>query len=269
MSEKAKAETEKKKTPKLKEECIKMELFGDLMKFSKKNPREILPLKKYDSLAMGLVSSSRQERLIVYKFLCGLALSAHARRTNDQARRREIFDLKNNIFLAIANDLSLRKVLNFRFCVSKRFKILEYCEACATKNQEENRGAKEKSFCTKCQIDRTFYNVLSMYHKFERGGVSLYLGKELIPQVNALKLVKHVDVEKLPEQLSFDNLRFTPHNLISLDLASIIEVSKKLLLIADKEKVTMPQPDPKNSASRPGTHMGTRTPSREPWTPRR
>lgn len=141
----------------------------------------------------------------------------------------------------IANDLSLRKMLNFRFCVNKRFKILEYCESCAAKNEEENRGTKEKSFCTRCKIDRTFYNVLSMFHKFERGGASLYLGKELIAQVNALKLVKHVDIEKLPEQLSFDKLRFTPHNLISLNLASVIDVSNKLLIIGAKEQVTMPQ----------------------------
>jgi hypothetical protein len=225
---------EKKKTVKVQAESIKLELFGDLVKFSKKNAREILPLKKYDTLAMGLLSYPSEHRQLIYKFLCGLALSAHARRTNDQALRREIFEIKNKLFLAIANDLDNRRMLNFRFCVSKRFKVIEYCPECAKTNTEENRGVKEKVFCQNCNLDRTYYNVLSMFHKFEKGGASLYLGKELMTQVVALKLLKHVDIEHLPEQLSFEKLRFTPHNLISLDLKSVMEVSKKLLVLAAK-----------------------------------
>jgi hypothetical protein len=263
MSEQKTAAKEKAKTPRVKEESIKTELFGDLMKFSKKNPREILPLKKYDSLAVELVSKTREERLLVYKFLCGLALSAHARRTNDQQKRREIFDLKNKIFLAIANNLNLRRVLNFRFCVSKRFKVNEYCETCASINKQEDRKTKEKSFCNRCNIDRTYYNVLSMFHKFDDGGASLYLGKELMTQVHALKLLKHVDIDKLPEQLAFKNLRFTPHNLISLDLASVIEVANKLLALAAKEQTAMPAPTAKFST---GARTTPRTPSARPYT---
>jgi hypothetical protein len=261
MTEKKAPPKAEKKAPKLSKESIKIELFGDLLKFSKKNPREILPLKKYDTLAIGLVNSPRTERLLIYRFLCGLALSAHARRTNEPNVRRDIFDLKNKIFLSIANDLSLRKVLNFRFCVNKRFKVVEYCEACSRKNEEENLGLKEKAFCNRCKIDRTFYNVLSMYHKFDDGGASLYLGKELIPQVHALKLVKHVDIEKLPEQLAFHNLRFTPHNLVSLDLVSVMDVSNKLLAIAAKDSSFTLETTPSKQSTLGATSQGTAKPA--------
>lgn len=231
---------DKTKLVKVQAESIKLELFGDLVKFSKKNSREILPLKKYDTLAMGLLSFPHDHRLLIYKFLCGLALSAHARRTNNQEQRRTLFDIKNALFLAIANNLDNRRMLNFRFCVSKRFKVIEYCSECSQKNEDEKLGIKEKVFCQNCQIDRTYFNVLSMFHKFEQGGASLYLGKELMPQIIALKLLKHVDIEHLPEQISYSKLKFTPHNLISLDLNSVIDVSKKLLAIEAKEALTRP-----------------------------
>jgi len=237
----AKTTTEDKaKSVKVQAESIKLELFGDLVKFSKKNAREILPLKKYDTLAMGLLNFPHDHRLLIYKFLCGLALSAHARRTNNQAQRRMLFDIKNSLFLAIANNLDNRRMLNFRFCVSKRFKVMEYCPECSKKNEDDKLGQKEKVFCQNCKIDRTFFNVLSMFHKFEQGGASLYLGKELMPQIIALKLLKHVDIEHLPEQISYSKLKFTPHNLISLDLNSVIDVSKKLLAIEAKEAAVRP-----------------------------
>jgi hypothetical protein len=228
------SKTGKKVDVKVRPESIKLEIFGDMMKFSKKSAKEILPLKKYDALAMHLLNEERAQRVMIYLFLCGLALSAAARRTTEVEKRREIFELKNRVFLAIANKFELRKVLNFRFCVSKRFKVTRYCDECNQRNAEEGKHRREWTFCQNCEVDRTYYNVLSMFHKFKGGGVSLYLGKEHIQLVHGLKPVKHVDLDDLPEQLSYENFRFTPHNLVSLDLASVFDVTHKLLTLFEK-----------------------------------
>jgi hypothetical protein len=82
-----------------------------------------------------------------------------------------------------------------------------------------------------------------------------------MPQIIALKLLKHVDIEHLPEQISYSKLKFTPHNLISLDLNSVIDVSKKLLAIEVKEAATRPptyNSGPAKSDQRSGRHGAKR-----------
>lgn len=230
-------------------EAIKIELFGDLMKFTKKPAAGAIAFKKYDILSTNLAVGPREERLLLYPFLCGLALTAHARRMPDVARRKEIFDLKNALFIAVANNFNFRRVLNFRIGVSRRFKVVEYCPDCTKGNKEAGLAQRDWKFCRKCRIDKGYFNVLSMYHRYEQGGASLFLGRELIPEVKGLKDPKSAPFSKLKEELVYKNFHFSPKNLLSLDLKSVMDCSRKIIAL-------MKAPGPGGSAPSPGAGPG-------------
>lgn len=221
---------------KLKPEAILTHTFGDLMKFSKKAPDVQAPFRKYDTFAVAMAEQPREERLMMYGFLMGLALTAHARRIKDASKRRFVFDLKNRIFLAVANNFALRKVLNFRLCQSKRFKVLKYCEECTRKNTEAGLPQRQWKFCPKCTVDRNYYNVLSMFHKHGEGGASLFLGNELITHVRGLRVLKRAKYGQLDEEITFRKYTFSPKNLVALDLASAMDAARKVTDLLEKAR---------------------------------
>ena len=220
---------------------IRIDLFGDLLKFSKKS-QQALSFRKFDQLALCLAQKTREERILVYRIFCGLSLTAHARRTLEIKERKKIFDLKNKLFLSIANDPSLRRMINLRLGVSKRFKVLEYCPSCTEKNRAENIAPREWKFCQKCKIDRNFYNIISMQHRFDEGSAALFLGHEHINELYANKLIKKVPLNLIEEELSFSKYKFTPKTLISIELESLKLCSMKLIDLANKPSVPTPTP---------------------------
>lgn len=142
------AENPALKKKKLQPQCIRVDLFGDLLKFTKKAPDIQSPFRKYDALAISLAEEPREERLLLYHMFLGVALTAHARRIKDSEKRRGVFELKNKLFLNLANDFNVRRLLNFRLCVSRRFKVLKYCDECTARNKEANLDARDWKFCS-------------------------------------------------------------------------------------------------------------------------
>lgn len=241
-------------------ECLRMDLFGDLMKFSKKNPTIFLPLRKFEVISEALVSWEREERILIYKFLCGLIITAHARRTNDVDKRKKIFEVKNRLYFSIANNLSLRRVLNFRFCVSKRFKVISYCDSCRKDNEKANIKPRDWKFCNNCEVDRSYFNVISLYHRHPQGGAALFLGKELLAQLARMKPMKHVDLEEIKEQFTFGRYRLSPRNLNLVDLESALACSEKLLKLTENQEIK--PGNPRDMADHRPTVTTTRRPLR-------
>ena len=231
------------KVNKVPDGALKIELFGDLLKISKVSALAAIPMKKYDDFCIALTEKPKDERILLYKYLCGLALTAHARRTAQEAPRKVIYDVKNELFLSIVNNFANRKVLNFRLCVSPRFKVVEYCEPCTASNTQAQTPRREWSFCKKCKVDRSYFNVLSAFHRFDKGSASLFLGQEVLGRVYPIKEVKKSKLEKVKEELVFGRFHFSPANLQALRLDSLLTVSEKLLKLApatlqvDPEKI--------------------------------
>jgi hypothetical protein len=241
----AQQEEERKRSVALKPlpASIRIDVFGDLMKFTKK-AQQTISFRKFDQLALFLAQRTRDERLLIYRIFCGLSLTAHARRTQDASERKQIFDLKNKLFLSIANDPALRRMVNLRLGVSKRFKVTEYCSACKDKNAEEKLAPRDWKFCPKCKIDRNYYNIISLQHRFDEGSGALFLGQEHLEDLHFGKLLKRIPLNKMEEELSFSKYKFTPKTLISIELESLKNCSLKLIELAKKANGPLPAPRP-------------------------
>lgn len=212
---------------------IRIDLFGDLLKFSKKSQQPV-SFRKFDQFALFLANKSRDERILLYKIFCGLSLTAHARRTKNEAERKNIFDLKNQLFVSIANDPSARRLVNLRIGVSKRFKVVEYCPDCTRKNTEENLQTRSWQFCQRCRIDRNYYNILSLFHKFEDGSGSMFLGYEHLEKVQFYRELKKMPLAHIQEEIAFSKYKFSPKTLISIEIESLSRCSQKLIELTQK-----------------------------------
>lgn len=240
MNQKETPDTPKKKSVPVIPSCLKIDLFGDLLKFSKKGMEAGSIFKKYDLFATTLAKETKEQRILLYQFLMALCLTAHARRLKSHDERKEIFDIKNALFLNVANGATYRSKINFRVLVNKRFKVVEYCEACQAKNTEQNLKKKDWKYCQNCVLDRNFYNVLSVFHKFADGSASFFLGNELIPKIVGNENFKRIPFGKLKEEVAYLKYRFSPSNLIAIDLVSAMAVSKKLLDLTKTQEIVKP-----------------------------
>lgn len=220
---------------------IRIDLFGDLLKFSKKSQQPV-SFRKFDQFALFLANKSKDERILLYKIFCGLSLTAHARRTKDEVARKRIFDLKNQLFVSIANDPTARRLVNLRIGVSKRFKVVEYCSECTTKNTAEKLQARSWQFCQKCRIDRNYYNILSLYHKFEDGCGSMFLGYEHLEKVQFFRELKKIPLANIQEEIAFSKYKFNPKTLISVELESLSRCAQKLMELTHRPAGTAPIP---------------------------
>ena len=250
---------------KIEPESIIVNVFGDLLKFSKKVPQSQTPFRKYDFFAMSLVDVEKEQRYMLYAFLLGLGLTAHARRIKDSAQRKEVFNLKNELFLTTANNFSMRRMLNFRHCQSKRFKVTKYCDSCLAANKAANLLPRMWKYCQNCTVDRDYYNVLSMFHKFPEGGASLFLGNDLLAEVKGLKVLKKIPFGHLEEEIKYKKYAFSPKTLVCLELTSLIKAAKQVLEQMQKLRELSTRPVLGADARIPGAPaFGTRQPTMTP-----
>lgn len=208
---------------------VKLQVAGDLI-LARNADRTLSGLfKRYEALLEVFANMERSERILNYKFLVGLIITSHAKKTQTIEQRKKLFDLKNELYLSIANDRNLRKVLAFRYLVSKNFRVVKFCDHCTKGNTEGNVPRHEWKFCKDCQIDRKFYNVLSMHHKFNSGSVTLFLSNDLVHLVTGLKLTTKGDLDDYTEEARFDKYIYNVRNLDVFSLESVMQVQKKLL----------------------------------------
>lgn len=187
--------------------------------------------RRYEALLESFANMEREERLINYKFLIALILTSHAKKQQNLVDRKMLFDLKNDLFLSLANNKPNRRKLAFRYMVSKNFRVVEFCANCIKKNTDEGIEQHKWKFCRECTVDRKFYNVLQMSHHFENGTMALYLSNDLVHKVDGLKVTQKGKLENAKEEGRFEKFHYNVKNLDIFSLESVKKVQTRLLQI--------------------------------------
>ncbi len=210
---------------------LKLQVAGSLVLV--KNPlKELSHLaKRFEVLFESLANMEPPERILIYKMINGLMLTSIAKKTKDNAERRRLFDLKNELFYNLANDRDSRRKLAFMYMTSKNFRIVEFCPTCTASNTEQNLKRYEWKHCKECKIDHNFYNVLSMHHKFKGGSTTLFLSHDLLHKIPWIQLNKKGQLENVTEEATFNRYHYGVQNLDSFELNSVLEWNKKLLAL--------------------------------------
>ena len=219
-----------KRTPKrLPQNSLRLQFAGELVLV--RNPdRDLSGLfRRYEALFEAFANMERPERLINYKFVNALMLTSHAKKSPTVEEKKRLFDMKNKIYVNLANDREVRRKLAFRYLVSKNFRVTDFCAECVKRNTEADIKRHNWKFCKSCKIDRNFYNVLSMHHKFKEGSATLFLSNDLVMEVKGLQIKKKGKLEEVKEEALFQRYHYNVRNLDAFDLKSVIDWHNKLV----------------------------------------
>jgi predicted DNA binding CopG/RHH family protein len=207
---------------------IKLMFAGELV--MAKNPnRELSGLfRRYEAIFEHFANMPKEERIINYKLFAGLILTSHAKKATSVEDKKKLFDYKNDLFVTLANDREARRKLNFMYLMSKNFRVIKFCADCEKRNTNEKLERHQWKFCKGCELDRNFYNVLSMHHKFKDGSSTLYLSNDLIERVKGLNIKKKGKLEDMQEEAQFQKYHYNVRNLDAFELQSVIQWYKRL-----------------------------------------
>jgi hypothetical protein len=208
---------------------LKLMFAGELVLV--KNPdRDLAGLfRRYEALFEAFANMEKPERILNYKLLSALMLTSHAKKAVALEDKKRLFDLKNRIYLHLANDRDARRKLAFMYLTSKNFRVTEFCEACVAKNTEAGLKRHNWKFCKSCKIDRNFYNVLSMHHKFKDGSATIFLSNDLVPEVKGLQVKKKGKLDDITEEALFQRYHYNVRNLDAFELKSVEDWVKRLI----------------------------------------
>lgn len=225
MAEESKSKNKKKK---IDSGSISLQIAGDML-LARPSDRSVAPLfKRYEALLEALANMDRDERLINYQFLIGLALTSHAKKTTNIEERKKLFDLKNDLFLNLVNDKANRRKLAFRYLVSKNFRVVEFCKSCEAENTKKELPRFQWRFCKDCKVDRKFYNVLSMHHKFDSGSATMFLSNDMMDKIENFKITQKGKLTDFTEEARFKNYHYNVRNMDVFDLGSVRKAYEKL-----------------------------------------
>jgi hypothetical protein len=208
---------------------LKLQFAGGLVLVRKPLDEFSGLFRRYQEAFEAFANMDPVERLINYRFINALMLTSHAKKATKIEEKKRLFDLKNQLFLTLANDRETRKKLAFMYLVSKNFRVTEFCPACMERNTAEGLSRHHWKFCEQCKIDRNFFNVLSMHHKFDQGAATLFLSHEHIPQVKGLQIKKKGKLDDIAEEAIYKRYHYNVRNLDAFDLKSVIEWQQKLV----------------------------------------
>ena len=229
-SETAPPEDNKPAAKRLPRESLKLQFAGELV-LVRNTHRELAGLfRRYEALFEAFANMERPERIINYRFLNALMLTSHAKKTEDIAERKRLFDMKNQLFLSMANDRELRRKLAFKYLVSKHLRVAEFCAECTERNTVEGIKRHQWKFCKNCKVDRNFYNVVSMHHKFTDGSATLFLSNDLMPELKGLQITKKGKLEEVTEEALFQRYHYNVRNLDAFEIKSVLDWNKRLLV---------------------------------------
>jgi hypothetical protein len=222
--------TDDKKLKRLASGSIKLQFAGDVI--LAKNSEKSLSgfFKRYASLFETLANMPKEQRGLVYKIMTGLMLTSHAKKSNDPLVKRKLFDLKNELFLMIANDRSLRRQVEFKYLSSKNFRVLKYCPACSVANTALGVDRFKWKYCKKCEVDHNFYNLLSMEFRFEKGFSRMFISNDQVIKIRNFKVPPRIKSDALTEEAIVDQFHYNTRNLDAIDLDSIMKLHGKLLI---------------------------------------
>ena len=220
---------EEKKPKRLASGSLKLQFAGDLILV--KNSQKSLSglFKRYAALFETLANMPKDDRGLVYKLVTGLMLTSHAKKTSSHETKRQLFELKNQLFLAVANDKTIRRKVEFKYLVSKNFRVLKYCETCTKTNAEHGLERHKWKYCKRCDVDHNFYNLLSMETRFPQGFARMCISNDQISKLEHFRLPRRVPADTLKEEAIIDQFHYNTRNLDAIDLGSVIALHEKLL----------------------------------------
>ena len=232
--------TEAPKIKKLAAGAIKLQFAGDLAIVRPNLKTQTGLVKRYTELFEALANMDKDRRQVMYKFITSLALTSHARKAASQEEKRKLFAIKNALYIDMVNDRAVRRLLEFKYLVSKNFRVLAYCDACTVKNTEAGLDRHKWKYCKACRVDHNFYNLLSIEIKFPQGFARMFLSNDQLPKLIGFKLPRKMKAGDLKEEAMFANYHYNSRNLDAIDLASVMAMYQKLCQ-------TPPQSNPSSS----------------------
>ncbi len=208
---------------------IKLQFAGDLILARSPDPSLSGLFRRYEAIFEACANMPKEERILNYKFLCALMLTSYAKKEENVEKKKELFDKKNKLYLDIANKPHQRRVCAFRYLVSKNFRVLEFCPKCTKSNTEAGLERHKWKFCNKCTIDRNFYNVVSMFHRFQNGSVCIYLSNDHLNRLPFKNIKQKGKLEDHKEEALYDKYHYNAKNLDAIDLDSVLKLYDKVL----------------------------------------
>jgi hypothetical protein len=208
---------------------IELQFAGEIV-LPKLTDKSVVGLyRRYEALFEVFANMDRQERKLNYMFLSGLMLTSYAKKSPTVNDKKNLFNKKNELYLRIANDFELRRKVAFKYLVSNNFRVLQFCKECEARNTTAGVERHKWKFCEKCNVDRSFYNVLSMHHKFKDGFATLFLSNDLIPKVERLKVKGKGNISDYEEEAQYAKYHYNVRNLDAFSIQSVLELHYKLM----------------------------------------
>lgn len=208
---------------------LRMVSAGDLIMVKCPDPKYSGYFRKFEAIFEMLANVERTERLLNYKFLIGLIITSHAKKLLDREKKRKLFDLKNDLFVHIANKDEYRKKLAFLYLSSPKPRVIEYCPDCTRRNTEAATPIHNWERCDNCKVDTRFYNLLSMHHKFQQGSVTLFLSHDQLNRIKGNQNFKQGNRSDFEEEGIFQKYHYTVKNLDSITLDDALKAHDKLI----------------------------------------
>jgi hypothetical protein len=208
---------------------IQLQFAGDLI-LARCQDRDLSGLfKRYEAIFEAFANMERHERMVNYKFLNALMLTSYAKKALDNETKRDLFNKKNELFMDIVGNIEQRKKVAFKYLASKNFRVLEFCKACTEKNEAEGLAKHDWKFCKSCNVDRNFYSVLSLYHRYDGGSACIFLSNDLISKLPVKNFKLKGKIEDYKEEARYRNFIYSIKNLDAIDLKSVLEMHKRIL----------------------------------------
>jgi hypothetical protein len=216
----------KKKMPR---ESIKLQFAGDLILARCPDPDLAGVFRRFEAIFESFANMPKEERILNYKFFCALMLTSHAKKQTEKAKKKSLFDMKNQLFMDIAQNPNQRRMCAFKYLSSKNFRVIEFCPNCTKSNTENELPRHKWKFCNKCTIDRNFFNVVSMLHRYKNGSACIYLSQDHIEKLpfKAFKFKGALDDHK--EEAVIDKYHYDAKNLDAIDLSSVEDMFHRIL----------------------------------------
>lgn len=212
---------------KLPKNVFTLQFAGELILPKCPDKQYLGSFQKYELFFEFLANMEREERIINYKFLNGLMLTSHAKKSLTAEERKKLFDKKNEIIFNLANNKTTRRKLAFKYLVSTNFKVTEYCPECIEKNKD--KPLKKCKHCEKCKIDKDYYNILSIHHKFSHGSATLFLSNDRIHKIENLNIKQKAKLKDFKEEILYKKFHYNAKNLHSFNLPDVLEMQQKCL----------------------------------------
>jgi hypothetical protein len=222
------ADTEEKRPKKLATGSVKLQFAGDLV-LVKNTQRPMSGLfKRYAELFEALANMEKDQRNLIYRYMLALILTSHARKATKPEEKKKLFDLKNDLYINMANERSLRRIFEFKYLISKNFRVIKYCSPCETNNKTEDLPRHRWKYCKACQVDHDFYNLLSMEVRFSQGYARLFLSNDQIEKLKGFRIQRKAKAGTVDEEAKFDRYLYNSRNLDAIDLDSALKLLHKL-----------------------------------------